>query len=139
MFDTLSLLTLNLSRAYSMVIIAVALAALLKPARFGATLADFERSPGLSFLAALFALILGLWLVALHSIWADLPAILVSLLGWIVLIKGVLLLAAPEGLLKLGARAGASASMVRLYGVIALVLGVVYLIIGLTGRANISM
>jgi hypothetical protein len=137
--DTLSLLTLHLARAYGVVIITVALSALLAPKRLAAALGEFERSPGLTFLSALFALVLGIVLVMLHSIWVDFPAILVSLLGWLIAVKGVLLLAAPESLLKLGARASASGGAIRLWGIIALILGALYLAIGLIGRASVSM
>jgi hypothetical protein len=139
MLDTLSLLTLHLARAYGVVVITVALAALFLPGRMQAALADFERSPGLAFLAALFAVILGLFMVTVHTSFVDAPAVVVSLLGWLVLIKGILLLAAPEGLLKLGAAATTTASTVRIWGVIALILGAVYLAIGLAGRALVSV
>lgn len=139
MFDTLSLLTLQLARAYGVVILAVALAALLGSARLNAVIADFERSPGLTFLSALFALVLGLLLVMTHSHWGDVPAILVSALNWVILIKGLLLFAAPEGLLKVGAQASASPGMIRLWGVIALVLALVFLVIGFAGRATLSI
>lgn len=139
MLDTLSLLTLHLSRAYGIVILAVALSALLAPARLSTALADFQRSAGLTFLGALFAVILGLTLVALHNSLRDGPAILVSLLGWLVLVKGVLLLAVPEALLKLGTRAIASANAIRIWGIAALILGALYLAIGLIGRASIGL
>lgn len=135
MLETLIPLTLVLARAFGVVMIAVALAALLSPARMTAALAEFERSPGLTFISALFAVVLGLALVILHSVWADFPAALVSLLGWVILVKGILLLAAPGGLLKLGAAAASSDSLVRAWGAFALLLGIVYLAIGLLGRA----
>lgn len=134
MFDTLIPLTLTLARAYGIGTVIVALAALLASQRIKSALADFDRNPGLTFLSALFAIILGLMLVVIHSVWADLPAILVSMLGWIILAKGIVLLAAPEPLLKI-ARASDSTSVVRLWGVIALALGVLYLVIGFGGHA----
>lgn len=135
MFDTLVPLTLTLARAFGVVILAVALAALLSPSRMRTTLDEFARSPGLTFIAALFAVVLGMALVIIHSVWADLPAALVSLLGWAILIKGILLLAVPEGLLKLGSAAASSDGTVRAWGVFAVLLGAAYLVIGLAGRA----
>jgi hypothetical protein len=136
MLDTFSLLTIELARAYGIGIVVVALAALLTPSRMAVVFADFERSPALAFLAAIFAIVLGLFLIVLHALWTDAPAILVSLLGWVILAKGILLLAAPEGLLKLAA--SFSPNIVRMWGVIALVLGAIYLAIGLTGHALVG-
>lgn len=135
MLETLVPLTLVLARAYGVAILVVGLSALVAPARMRAALAEFERSPGLTFISALFAVVLGLTLVILHSIWADFPAALVSLLGWVVLIKGIVLITAPEGLMKLGAAASHSVTIVRAWAAFALLLGGAYLVIGLAGRA----
>jgi hypothetical protein len=78
-------------------------------------------------------------LVMLHNLWTDPAAVLVTLLGWLVLFKGALILAAPEGLMKFASAASASAGTVRAWGFIALVLAAVYLFIGLAGRASVSL
>lgn len=137
MFDTFAVLTIQLARAYGIAVLILAVTALLKPGRVALALNDFERSPGLTFLGALVGVFLGLFLITLHSVWIDLPAILVSLLGWLSLIKGVLLLAAPEGFLKF-ASAMSTPGRVRLWGVFALILGAVYLAIGLTAHAIVA-
>lgn len=137
--DTLSLLTIHLARAYGMVVVAVALAALVAPARMAAAIAEFGRSPGLILLSAIVAVILGVAMVSFHSRWSDFPAILVSLLGWAVLVKGIVLLAAPDALLKLGGDVSRSHAIVRVWGVVALILGVAYLLIGFLARATLSI
>jgi hypothetical protein len=139
MLDTFSILTLHLATAYGVGIFAAAMAALVSPARFGAAIADFERSPGLAFLGAILALVMGLGLVMLHNLWTDPAAVLVSLLGWVILLKGVLVLAAPEGIMKLAAAAASSPARVRIWGVIALILAAAFLAIGLAGRASVSL
>ncbi|HEX5006516.1 MAG TPA: hypothetical protein VFV70_05355 [Hyphomonadaceae bacterium] len=134
--DTFSVLTIQLARIYGIVALTVALAALLAPRRMGLILDDFERSPAITFIGALFALILGLVMVMVHNLWTDFGAILVSLFGWIVLIKGILLLAAPEGLLRFATASGSSPARIRLWGVAALVLAALFLVIGLASRAT---
>ena len=136
MLDTFSLLTIELARAYGAGIVIAALAALLMPARMITVLADLERNPAIIFLAALFAIVLGLVMIVLHSVWTDFPAILVSLLGWAVIAKGIVLLAAPEGIMKLAAVF--TPAHIRLWGVVVLILGAVYLAIGLTGHASVG-
>lgn len=137
MIETLSLMTLTLARDFGVVALVIALVALATPARLAEALADFQRSPGLVLFGGLVALILGLILVGLHSSWTDPLAILVSVLCWASLIKGVLLLAAPTGYLKLGVALSSSPGRIRIYGVIALILAVILLAGGLFGRASI--
>lgn len=139
MFETLALTTLQLARVYGLAIIALALAAIAAPTRMGAAIADFERSPGLTLVTAIFTLFLGLALIVIHNHWTDLVAGLVSLMGWIILIKSLLLLAAPAGLLKFGVAASSSPGRVRLWGVIVLILGAIFLALGLLGRAAVTL
>ena len=56
------------------------------------------RSPPLALLAGVFAVAVGLGLVIGHNIWSGgaLPVV-VTLVGWAALIKGVALLALPSG------------------------------------------
>lgn len=138
MLDTFSILTLHLATAYGVGIFVVALAAITSPARLGDVIADFERSPALVFLGALLALVMGITLVMLHNLWTDPAAILVSLLGWVILVKGIFVAAAPEGLMKFAAAAASSPARVRVWGVVALILAAAYLAIGFAGRASVS-
>ena len=135
--DTFSVLTLQLARLWGIAALVIALGALTAPTRMSAAMADFERSPGLLFLAAILALGIGLLQVMFHNLWTDPTAIIVSLIGWLAIIKGIVLLAIPEPLMKL-AMAVSSPSTVRLYGVAILVLAIVLLVLGLAGRATVS-
>jgi hypothetical protein len=136
MLDTFDVLTLQLAKAWGIAMLAMSLVALTGPRRLALVIDDFERLPGLAFMAALFALFLGLGLVMLHNLWTDPTAMIVSFLGWLVLVKGLLLLAAPSGLLAFAVAAASSPLWVRFYGFILLVLGAFLLAFGLLGHAN---
>ncbi len=138
MIETFSILTLTLARALGVYMIAASLGGLVAPRRWAAVLADYERSPGLVLLAAMFAFIVGLVLVSLHNLWTDPLAIVVSLIGWAALVEGIALLAVPGPFIRLGAalvRPGAS----RVFAIVTLVLGVLLLIAGLLGRATTGL
>lgn len=136
--DTFSVLTLQLARIWGVAAFVIALVALTAPARMGVVMADFQKSPALLFMTAIFALMIGLVQVALHNLWTDPTAIIVSLIGWLAIVKGVLLLAAPEGAMAFAAAVSSSPSRVRLYGVFVLILAIVLLILGVMGRATVS-
>jgi hypothetical protein len=136
--DTFSVLTLQLARVWGIAALVIALGALTAPKRMSAAMADFERSPGLVFLAAILALGIGLIQVMFHNLWTDPTAIIVSLIGWLAIVKGIVLMAIPEPVMKLAASSAASPSTVRLYGVLILILAIVLLVLGLGGRATVS-
>ena len=138
MIVTFSVLTLQLAEAFGVYVLITGLSGLTAPERWKAVLEDFQRSPGLVYLTAVIVVGVGLVLVLIHSLWTDPLAIIVSLFGWIALIEGVSLMAASEGLLKMGAASVATPGRTRAWAIIAVIFGAALLAAGLIGRADIS-
>ncbi|MGA9676763.1 MAG: hypothetical protein WBR28_16470 [Mycobacterium sp.] len=61
-----------------------------------AVLSEFEASPLWSWVAGAFVLICGLIVVAGHQYWRGAAPIIVSVLGWLITLRGLLLLAFPK-------------------------------------------
>ena len=81
---------------------------------------------GIVFMWGVFALLTGAVIVVLNNVWtAGLP-LLVTILGWLALIKGVFILLAPAAAIALYRRFGKGGMMV-FCGVIAFVLGLILL------------
>ena len=78
----------------------VSLTAALRAPDMQKVLSDFEASPVWPWFAGVFTLLLGLVVVALHSYWTDPPAVIVSALGWLLVLRGTLLLAFPAALMS---------------------------------------
>lgn len=93
---------------------------------------EFERSPALIFVTGFLCFAVGAAINLGHHHWTDLPAIIVSAIGWIALIEGVMLMVCPGPLLRLSRRL---ASNQKLISILAAVFGLVLIVIGLTGRA----
>jgi hypothetical protein len=68
-------------------------------------LADFQESPVWPWFSGVFVLLLGLVVVALHNQWRGAPAIMVSVLGWLTVLKGLLLMALPQDYLAFASSA----------------------------------
>ncbi len=60
---------------------------------------NLNPESGAIVVAASFALILGLAIIAIHQIWVWEPRVLVTLIAWIIVIKSVLWLTLPEKML----------------------------------------
>ena len=65
-------------------------------------LAQFEANFVWSWVTGAFVLLSGLIVVALHRNWRGAAAIVVSVLGWLTTIKGLLLLVIPQQYLSFG-------------------------------------
>jgi len=62
---------------------------------------DMFNNAGLTYLAGFVTVIIGLLIVHYHNIWAKNWTVLVTFLGWLALLKGILLIACPGFILSL--------------------------------------
>jgi hypothetical protein len=73
----------------------VCITAVVRTADMRAVISEFAASALWPWMAGAFVLIGGLIIVALHQHWRGVAAIIVSLMGWLVVLRGVLLVAFP--------------------------------------------
>ena len=57
---------------------------------------DFFSNAGLTYLAGFITLIIGLLIVNYHNRWAKNWTVLITILGWLALLKGIVLIAFPQ-------------------------------------------
>jgi len=57
---------------------------------------QLAHNPSLMFLCGFFTVILGILVIASHNVWRLHWSVLISLVGWLVLIKGLSLMLFPE-------------------------------------------
>ena len=129
----LSVLTLKLAEAIGLYWFAAGVGLFVAPARLGAMVADFDRSPALVYIAGLAAFWIGAGILIAHHVTADPLAAIITIIALAVAIEGLVLLAFPAALLVLARPFVAKA---RLWGIVAIVLGAVLFLTGLTGRAD---
>lgn len=132
--DTISILTLRLAEAIGLYMIVVGIGGLVSPSRWRAMMDDLDRSPGLVMALGFPVFVVGAALVLIHSIWTDPLAVIVSLIGYVALFEGALLLATPAPLLRIGRLA---VRFTRLWAGISILLGILLFLAGLTGRATV--
>jgi len=52
---------------------------------------DFEKSPALRFISALIAVIIGVLIIQNHNKWEFNWSVIITIIGWLALIKGILI------------------------------------------------
>ena len=130
---TLIPLTLHLLVLIGVYELAAGVAGLTGRLGWSALIDEFERSPGLTFVTGFMAFAVGAAINLAHHHFTDVPAIIVSAIGWIALIEGVVLMVCPGPLLRF------SRGLVRnqqLISIAAAAVGVAFILLGLTGRAD---
>lgn len=91
--------SLAAARILALVYLATAAGLLVRPGLIQDILRDLRDHPALTFITGLGTLAVGGFLVHSHNLWIAGWPVLITLIGWAALAKGVLLLACPGLLL----------------------------------------
>jgi hypothetical protein len=96
---------------------------LLSATNFQRILEEFCESPALAYLGGLFALNFGLTILVFHQMWRADWTLIITLIGWLGLIKGSLLIAYPSVVLQLSQSLLARPAALRTWRFVFLALG----------------
>jgi len=130
---TLIPLTLHLLVLIGLYELAAGIAGLTGAIDWPKMIDEFERSPALTFVTGFAAFAIGAAINIAHHHWTDLPAIIVSAIGWIAMIEGLLIMVMPRPLLRFSRGLVGNQKAISL---IAALFGAALILLGLTGRAG---
>ena len=82
------------------------------------------------FVMGLLGFVIGYFLVAYHNIWTGGWTIIITIFGWLALLKGLMMIVIPEKSIKLYNSIKISKRQLGVYGVIVSVLGVIFTYLG---------
>jgi hypothetical protein len=97
---------------------------------FNEVMTDLANSKGLLWLTGLITFVMGMVMVALYNVWSADWRVLVTLLGWLTVIKGAVIMLVPSSMMLLYRRFWSN-HLLTYSGLYALVLGGVLLFLGL--------
>lgn len=90
----------------------------------------YANSPALLFLTGLVALTVGFLIVTFHNEWSVSWSVIITIFGWLALIKGVLILAFPRFFLKMSGAMQKGRRFFKAYALFVFLLGVLFLLLG---------
>lgn len=127
-----------LGRLIGPVMIAVGLGMLFNTAAFRGIAEEFLRSHALIYVSGLLTMLAGLALVNAHNLWSGGWRLIITILGWLMVIGGALRIVLPRQVELIGGVAFAEPSTMTVGGVIALVLGLILTFYGHGGPACLA-
>jgi len=110
------------ARILALTYIAAGVAAVRGRITFEKMVEEFERSQALTFVTGFLTIVIGMLMVQYHNIWVRDWTVLITIVGWMSLLKGIMLIAFPQvivsfkGLYK----------NTRVWGIVMIVLGGVF-------------
>lgn len=85
-----------LAKVFGLFFVVMALFMALRKKFFHAVLKEIRHDEGWIFMFGMFNLIIGLLMIFGHNVWVDAWRIVITVLGWIVLVKGLFVLFFPK-------------------------------------------
>jgi hypothetical protein len=117
--------TIYLSRLLGLFLLVLAVAEVIQRSTLAATAIEFANSPALLLISGMLTLVAGLAIVLAHNVWrGGATPVVVTVLGWLLLLKGAALVVIPPAAWDGIVQASHFADLYGLYGVLPLVLGV---------------
>lgn len=89
-----------LARLMGPYIIVIGASLILNQKIFRKIMEDFPKNSSMVFVTGLLTFVAGLATVLFHNIWVADWCVIITIFGWLVLIKGVLLVVLPGALIK---------------------------------------
>ena len=99
------MITYILAQIIGLYLFIVGIAMLTAPNRFKAALKDFLGNKALFMYSGLIAIIYGLIIVVIHNFWISDWPVIITIVGWIFLIKGLLRLFYTENIMAYSKKA----------------------------------
>ncbi|ORB75017.1 hypothetical protein [Mycobacterium scrofulaceum] len=84
------------SRVLGPFLVIVDVTAVARASDMQSLLSQFEANSMWTFVTGAFILLVGLTIVAAHQSWRGTAAVIVSLIGWLIVLRGLLLVAFPR-------------------------------------------
>ena len=112
-----------LARLLGPALLLVGIGVLINQSYYRGMTREFVASRPLFYLASIIGIVGGLAIVLVHNIWELNWRVLITLLGWINLIRGAISVLMPEQSFAYGGRMMAGKHMPMIAGVVALLIG----------------
>jgi hypothetical protein len=119
-----------LARLLGPLLLAVGIGILINPKPFHTMAGEVVRSVTLVYLFGLLDFAAGLAIVLTHNVWAANWRVLITLIGWLMLIRGAVRILAPEAIMGFAANLVRNRRMMPVVAAVTGLLGLVFCYFG---------
>lgn len=91
---------------------------------------EFLDNPALVYLGGLLGIIMGSLILLLHNIWIKEWPVIITVIGWLIFVKSLLLLFLPETFGNFARRLSTSSKLLTFIGIVWLIIGLYLILMG---------
>ena len=94
-------------------------------------LKEYKGNPAMTMLTGIITFVLGFAIVSNHNTWSsDIGVVMITILGWLSLIEGFLILAFPNTMIKIVGKIAPFSKHMKIWSLIIFILGLILLYLG---------
>lgn len=120
----------SIFQIFGLVYLVIGLGILVSPRFYKEMLNKMIDNEAILFVTGLLVFVIGCFLVAHHNIWIGGWTIIITIFGWLTLLKGLMMMVIPEISIKLYKFIKISGRQLSVYGVIVFALGIIFTYLG---------
>ena len=121
----------------SLVYIAVGIGILVNPGFYKKLFEDFTENPSVLYLGGITALVVGYLILAFHNTWTMHVSVIITIVGWIALIKGLVILIRPNIIIALAKAMVQKESTLKIEAIAVIILGLAFAFLGFCPKSPI--
>ena len=86
---------------FSLVYLAIGIGMLISPDFYKKLFTDFCENAAVMYLGGIMAVVIGYLILAFHNTWTKDLSVIITVIGWLALVKGILILVRPKMMIAL--------------------------------------
>ena len=122
---------------FSLVYIAVGIGILINPDFYKKLFEDFIENASVLYLGGITVLVVGYLILAFHNTWTKDLSVIITIFGWLALIKGILILIQPKIMIALSKAMVKKESILKIEAIAVIVLGLAFSFLGFCPKSPI--
>ena len=117
--------------------LAIGIGIFVSPDFYKKLFADFVDNAAIMYLGGVTALVVGFLIVAFHNTWTRDVSVIITILGWLALIKGVLILVWPRLMVGITKAMMKKENALRIEAIAIVILGLLFSFLGFCPKSPI--
>ena len=123
---------------FSLVYLSIGLGMIFNRETYKQMIGGFIENGCMLYLGGIMALVVGFLLVTFHNTWLSRASTIITVLGWLALIKGIVILVLPKAMISLTKAMVASNKFMTIEMVLVIVLGILFSYFGWCPKSAFS-
>ncbi len=122
---------------FSLIYIAVGIGRLINPGFYKKLFEDFIENAAVLYLGGVMALTIGYLILTFHNTWTGGLSVIITIFGWLALIKGILILIQPKIMIALSKAILQKEGILKIEAVAVIILGLAFAFLGFCPKSPI--